>query len=199
MWEQIAYTHNIISAVKSNMNIDSKRIYAVGHSNGGGFVNLLACTASTAPLFGAFATSSAALYSGTKSMSGCDSGGSPIAIIDFHGIADEQIPYAGRASKDGDTSYALPHIDAWRQSWAQRAGCSAPSNANALMAPSTVTTKYAGKNATSYRWDCPKATVIGYTAQSMGHFWLTKEGGYWDMTPVNIVNFFNAHPLGQPT
>jgi poly(3-hydroxybutyrate) depolymerase len=179
------------------MNIDSERIYAVGFSNGGGFVNLLACTPNTAPLFGAFATSSPALYNGTKSMSGCDTGGAAIAIMDFHGISDGQIPYQGRTGLNGDNAYALPAIDTWRQSWAERAGCSVPSDARVLMAPSNVTTNYAGRNASLYQWDCPMGTVMGYTVQSMGHFWLTTGGGYWDETPVNI-NFFDAHPLGQP-
>jgi poly(3-hydroxybutyrate) depolymerase len=145
---QIGYTKNILSAVKANLNIDSTRIYAVGFSNGGGFVNLLACTPSTAPTFAAFATSSPALYAGTHglNMSACDSGGHAVALIDFHGLADGQVPYAGRADRGGDTSYALPNIDAWRQQWAQRAGCSAP-KATAQMAPSTVTTNYVGQNA----------------------------------------------------
>jgi poly(3-hydroxybutyrate) depolymerase len=198
------------------LNIDTNRIYATGHSNGGGFVNLLACTASVAPMFAAFATSSAALYAGTHSMSGCNSGGHAVAMIDFHGIADGQIPYIGRADRDGNTAYALPHIDDWRQQWAQRAGCAAPP-AGVRMSASVVTKNYngtltisvvniwrltpnpSGFNATSYRWNCPKATVIGYTVQTMGHFWLTKAGGYWDETPVNIVNFFNSRPQGQPT
>jgi hypothetical protein len=67
------------------------------------------------------------------------------------------------------------------------------------MAPSVVTTNYLGQNATSYRWDCPRATIMGYTVQTMAHFWLTKGGGYWDETPSNIVAFFNTRYLGKAT
>jgi hypothetical protein len=136
--------HNILAAVRGNLSIDATRVYAVGFSNGGGFTNLLACTASTAPLFAAFATSSPALYPGTHGMdlSTCDSGGHPVALIDFHGLSDGVVPYDGR--EDGNRS--LPDIDAWRQGWAQRAGCAAPKN-GAQFASSTTASNYLGQNA----------------------------------------------------
>jgi poly(3-hydroxybutyrate) depolymerase len=172
---QISYVQNILAAVRGNLTIDNTRIYAAGFSNGGGFVNLLACTPNMAPTFAAFATSSPALYSGTRSVSGCDSGGHPVALIDFHGLADDQIPYAGRTSLGGDTSYALPDIDDWRQQWAERAGCGVPSSGSRV-APSVMTTNYLSQNTTSYRWNCARATIIGYTVQTMGHWWLTAGG-----------------------
>jgi hypothetical protein len=48
-----------------------------------------------------------------------------------------------------------------------------------------------------YRWDCPQATIIGFTVQTMGHWWLTAGGGYWDVSTVSILPFFTARPLGQ--
>jgi hypothetical protein len=54
-------------------------------------VNELACTPSISGRFAAFATSSAALYAGTHSMSGCDTGGHVVALLDFHGLNDGQI------------------------------------------------------------------------------------------------------------
>jgi hypothetical protein len=84
-----------------------------------------------------------------------------------------------------------------------------------MMAPSIITSNYDGQNATGYRcvtgamqgerwlmrrrWNCPSATVIGYTVQAMGHEWLTAAEGFWDETTKNIQVFFNAHPLGTPT
>jgi polyhydroxybutyrate depolymerase len=87
----VGYTQDILNAVKSALPIDNTRIYAVGFSNGGGFVNELACTPSISGTFAAFATSSAALYAGTHSMSGCDTGGHVVALLDFHGLNDGQI------------------------------------------------------------------------------------------------------------
>jgi polyhydroxybutyrate depolymerase len=66
-------------------------VYAAGFSNGAGFVNELACTPRISGKFAAFATSSAALYAGTHSMSGCDTGGHTVALLDFHGLNDGQI------------------------------------------------------------------------------------------------------------
>jgi poly(3-hydroxybutyrate) depolymerase len=157
-------------------------------------VNLLACTPSMAPQFAAFATSSPALYNGTLAFGGCDSGGHPVALMDFHGLLDGTVPYAGRTDRNGDTRYALPNIDSWRQQWAQRAGCAAPTDGS-RMAPTTITTNYLGQNATAYEWDCPQATIIGFTVQTMAHFWLTKSQGYWDVTPINIMTFFDTRTL----
>jgi hypothetical protein len=98
---QISYVQSILTAVKANLNIDSNRIYATGFSNGGGFVNLLACTSATSGLFAAYATSSAALYAGTRSMSGCDTGGRPIALVDFR-KSNRVIPILMRDQADLD-------------------------------------------------------------------------------------------------
>jgi poly(3-hydroxybutyrate) depolymerase len=87
---QISYVQDILNTVPGNLNIDRTRIYAVGFSNGAGFVNLLACTAGMAQNFAAFATSSPALYNGSLPSGGCNPG-SPVALIDFHGLADGQV------------------------------------------------------------------------------------------------------------
>jgi poly(3-hydroxybutyrate) depolymerase len=73
-----------VDAAKANLNIDPLRIYAVGFSQGAGFVNLLACTPASANVFAAYSMNSAAIYEGTKSYGGCDPGGNQISIINFH-------------------------------------------------------------------------------------------------------------------
>jgi poly(3-hydroxybutyrate) depolymerase len=88
---QVSYVQAILNAVQGNLNIDVNRIYAVGFSNGGGLTNLLACTGTMSKNFAAFATSSPALYNGTLASNGCNTGGHPVALIDFHGLADGQI------------------------------------------------------------------------------------------------------------
>jgi poly(3-hydroxybutyrate) depolymerase len=70
------------------MNVDSSRIYATGFSNGAGFVNLLACVPDTAATFAAFSAGSAALYPGTRGGSGCNSNGTSISFLEFHGQND---------------------------------------------------------------------------------------------------------------
>jgi hypothetical protein len=54
----------------------------------------------------------------------------------------------GQASRGGNTAYYLPNIDAWRQSWAQYAGCAAPP-AGQLFAPTSITPNWQGMNVTS--------------------------------------------------
>jgi poly(3-hydroxybutyrate) depolymerase len=107
----VSYVQAILNAVQGNLNIDVNRIYAVGFSNGGGLTNLLACTESMSKTFAAFATSSPALYNGTLASNGCNTGGHPVALIDFHGLADGQIvrvfflSYFTRRRTDGPKSH----------------------------------------------------------------------------------------------
>ena len=93
---------------------------------GAGFVNLLACTPSTASKIAAFATVSAAFYTGTFN------GNCPteraIPILDFHGTSDTTASYNGGKSH-GATQVS---IDNFRQQWASRNGCQSKSTISYL-------------------------------------------------------------------
>ncbi|KII85704.1 carbohydrate esterase family 1 protein [Plicaturopsis crispa FD-325 SS-3] len=197
--DDIAFTQSIVSELQSNLCVDEKRIYAAGKSNGGGFVNLLACTSSTAGLFAAFAPVSAALYPDTHPLTGCNPGRA-VPLLNFHGLADTVIPFGGQAAdSSGNTSYALPNITEYREAWATRNGC-----------PTTQFTDLtkAQPNTTLKTWDCtsktPRAIVMGYTVAGLGHSWPTTAGldgsgptsvAAYNATPTDIIPFFDAFPL----
>ncbi|KAJ6593176.1 Alpha/Beta hydrolase protein [Mycena capillaripes] len=93
--DDVGFVEAIIDALQTNLCVDSTRIYASGMSNGGGFVNLLACSQQTASKFAAFALVSPALYNGTHPFFACDPG-RKIPLVTFHGEHDRIIPYDGR-------------------------------------------------------------------------------------------------------
>ncbi|AZG43604.1 hypothetical protein D7316_00173 [Gordonia insulae] len=112
--DDVAFTRAILRAMAATACVDRARTYAVGRSNGGGMVALLACRMPAG--FAGFATVSAAVYS--RSATGCGHG-PPISLIDFHGTADRVIGY------DGGTRYGERYLSssAWLQRWVDRAGC----------------------------------------------------------------------------
>lgn len=83
----------ILENLKTNFNIDEKRIYATGHSRGGFFSFKLACD--MADTFAAVAPAGCAMVFGECNPS------RPIPIMHFHGTTDKMIPYNGGPS---DTS-----------------------------------------------------------------------------------------------
>ncbi|MBD1318199.1 polyhydroxybutyrate depolymerase [Gordonia hankookensis] len=112
--DDIAFTRAILGAMRTSACVDRNRTYAVGRSNGGGLVAMLACRMPRE--FTGFATISAAIY--TRTVQGC-SHGPPISLVDFHGTADGVIHYGG------GTRFHARYLStpAWLRTWSTRAGC----------------------------------------------------------------------------
>ncbi|KAG9022573.1 hypothetical protein FRB95_014581 [Tulasnella sp. JGI-2019a] len=180
--DDVQFTKDILADISNNLCVDSTRIYAAGKSNGGGFVNLLACEPDTAALFAAFAPVSAALYPGTHAFSDCNPG-RPIPLINFHGLDDETIPYEGK-SYQCTGNYTTPVIQTWRAEWAQRNGCTGTGdqlpNATSVTAPYPKTVEYL--------WSC-SAPVQGFTVDDLGHSWPTILGLDPSGKPLNVAPF----------
>ncbi|KAF8583637.1 carbohydrate esterase family 1 protein [Ramaria rubella] len=162
--DNIGFTNLILDLVQENLCVDINRIYAAGKSNGGGFVNLLACTSTIASRIAAFSPISTVLYAGTKAFSGCEPRRT-IPLLNYHGLADHTIPFSGQmADKEGDTAYAMPNITQYREAWALCNGCQ-----------STIETllTHPHTNTTLKEWDCSptdaNTVVRGYTVTRLGH------------------------------
>ncbi len=87
-------------------------------SNGGTFVNVIACS----PLgdqFAAFAPASGAYYTDTAGVSGCTPARSPLPMLSIHGGNDGSVSYNGGEGSGG----MLPPISDWLGWWAERSGC----------------------------------------------------------------------------
>ncbi len=85
--DDVDFVRAIVTDLQSLANIDSKRIYAAGMSNGGILSHRLACE--TADVFAAVAP-----VAGTLNLASCTPS-QPISVIEFHGTGDQHIPYEG--------------------------------------------------------------------------------------------------------
>ena len=107
----VDFVADLLSYLEDNFCIDIDRIYASGKSNGGGFVDTLACS-DVGDKFAAFAMAAAALYTDT-SLGSCNK---KRAILEAHGDADTTIPYAGGNALGGP----VPNVGEWVSWWGER-------------------------------------------------------------------------------
>ncbi|KAI5803647.1 putative ferulic acid esterase [Geopyxis carbonaria] len=156
----VQYTADVLAAVEEELCIDSDRVYANGKSNGGGFVGLLSCSSTLAPKFAAFAAVSGAFYTGTHEP--CNPGGVR-PFMEFHGMADNVIPYIGGEKKGG----TLGRVDDYMQTKAELNGCADGEGPD-------VTAKGAAEGEVWRReWKCggDKNVVVHYNETVLAHSW----------------------------
>ncbi|KAM0722085.1 hypothetical protein Q7P37_003011 [Cladosporium fusiforme] len=110
--DDVRFVADLLAQFKNNYCIDTDRVFASGMSNGGGFVNTLACS-DTGDQFAGFAMASAALYTDNQAPT-CNK---KRAILESHGDGDTTIPYVGGSGLGGN----LPDVGLWAQRWGQRA------------------------------------------------------------------------------
>lgn len=113
----VGYIVAVIEDIASKYNIDPKRIFAFGHSNGGFMANRLACD--QASRFAGVVSLAGATY---KNQEKC-AASAPIAFLQVHGDADATIPYAGGAPFGLDTLPVAPGALETTQDWAKKNKC----------------------------------------------------------------------------
>jgi polyhydroxybutyrate depolymerase len=84
-----AFIMSIIDTVSKNYNVDQKRIYVIGHSNGGFMTNHMAC--SNSDRIAAVASFAGEQYADAKSCKASK----PISVLQIQGTSDETINYKG--------------------------------------------------------------------------------------------------------
>lgn len=114
--DDVAMTRALIARVQQGFCVDRDRVYALGHSNGGGMAVTVACAlpdqvAAVVAISGAFYDRAA----------GCV--GSPISLLELHGTADRVIPYQGGRLPEEFGRTTLPRISRWIRNQAIVNGC----------------------------------------------------------------------------
>jgi polyhydroxybutyrate depolymerase len=187
-YKDVDFINSLIDQLEADYDIDPQRIYANGHSNGGGMTFMLTCTLSDR-IAAAGSVSGAYLYPWRQ----CQNQ-RPVPLIAFHGTADPIVPYSGGPSR----SFDLPFEDVptWIGQYAAHNGCQ--SKPQELPAAKEVTgVRYTGCN--------QGADVVFYTIAGAGHSW----PGSASPLPEWIVGtttrsidatsqmwqFFSEHPL----
>ncbi len=90
-----AFLKDVVEDLSVDLNIDRRRVYVTGFSNGGFMTIRLACTSSN--FFAGFAAVGAGLYSELTGR--CRGRQTPFLLI--HGTGDESVPYTGVVQADG--------------------------------------------------------------------------------------------------
>lgn len=137
--DDLDFLNNFIDDLQDRFCIDTGRIWAVGHSNGAGLTNVLACDPTLSTRISVFAANSGAFYTNhtdgdagsvdtdTTVQAICSPGREHVPFIELHGTDDDTIPYDGA---DDHSSYGiriLPDIQHWASNWAVRNGYSTDS------------------------------------------------------------------------
>jgi polyhydroxybutyrate depolymerase len=108
--DDVAYLNAVIDDVEQSYNVDKKRVYFVGHSNGAFMSHRMACDAA-----GRIAAIAAVAGDVWKDPSKCNPS-QPVAVLQIHGDADNMVPYAG----DG---MLVPAATDSVGTWAVKNGC----------------------------------------------------------------------------
>ncbi|KAH8833346.1 carbohydrate esterase family 1 protein [Flagelloscypha sp. PMI_526] len=182
--EDLQFINDLLAEVRAGYCVDSSRIYATGISNGGGFLDSLACNKEVGGQFAAFAPASGSFYTDLNGPNnGCTPARSPLPILEFHGGNDQSVFYAGGAGSGGQ----LPAISDWLNSWAQRNGCTGP--------PSVEDTNDGKVH--HYKWTCNgvEGALEHYKVDDMGHVWPSTEINFSQLAAGEGPTYIQASDL----
>lgn len=193
--DDVRFTRDIVRAVGEELNLDLRRIYAAGYSNGAQMVMRLACE------LGGDLLAAAAPVAGTMSIRVSQSciWEHPIPLVTFLGDEDTRFPWEG-VDAGIDISYSGPDTGEY---YAHQDACTGVRQETEL--PDTADD---GTTVTLWTWDpCAQGTEVRfYAIFGGGHTWpgspVTLQPAIFGLTSHDIsaseimVEFFAAHPRG---
>ncbi len=154
--DDVSFINLLIDSLSSKYNIDAKRIFSTGMSNGGFMSYSLACQLSNRI---------AAIASVTGSMtptqrSNCNPGRT-VPVMQIHGTADATVPYIGTA--------LYSPIDTLIADWVKQNGCTGSPTKTDV--PNTVLTDLSTAERFDYTNCAPGGEVVFYKVENGGHTW----------------------------
>lgn len=194
--DDVGYLARVINEIRASFAVDPKRIDLIGHSNGGFMVYAMAC---------AHADQIAAIIS----LAGATFGtlakcapSVPVAVLQIHGTADDQVAFDGGTVQPGEvqglgsaqaqTMAAYPGAESSVAAWATYDGCAAKMVLDQRL-DIDADLFYAGKPAETSvtRWTgCRRGGAV--------ELWTMTGGGHVptlsDSFPRAAMDFFEAHP-----
>ena len=178
--DDVAYLNAVIDDVQSKYTVDSKRIFLIGHSNGGFMAHRFACD--QADRIAGIATLAGAQW---KDASRCQPTQRP-AVLALHGTLDNIIYYLGGTTGIGTGKGQYPSANETVTDWAQLNGCThfgqAFPNLDLDTGPGAETQirRYSG---------CAGGAVELWTMDGAGHIPSFRSG-----FAASVYDFLMAHP-----
>jgi polyhydroxybutyrate depolymerase len=174
-----AYLSKLIDDVQREWNVDKKRVFLVGHSNGGFMSYRMACEHRSQ--IAAIASLAGAMPLDAKN---CPTG-EEVSVLQIHGTADETISYEGGSILGN----AYPSAQTSITNWVTSNGC-----AEAAIKSTTLLDLDAGVSG-------PETSQVAHTGCKNGTevgFWTINGGVHTPrLSPTfasAVVDFFYAHP-----
>ena len=172
------YIESIIADIKSTVAVDPKRIFLVGHSNGGFMAYRMACD--HAADIAAIVSLAGATY---NTASAC-APATPVSVLEIHGTADATISYNG-----GTILAPYPSAANTAKMWAAYDGCSQAADSSPP-SPHTITTGAAATVA-AYSSGCNSASHVElWTLPGSGHIPALLHPAF----AAQIIAYLVAHP-----
>jgi len=183
--DDVGFIRAMVADIAKARPIDPKRIYATGLSNGGMMAYRLACEASDL-------VAAVGIVSAVVMVAPCEPT-FPVAVLDIHGTADQNVPIDGGVGPKSITKVAYPPVERSIAFWAAHDDCGKDPIVSSP-APTVTLRSYplcAGNTAVDY-----------YVIEGGGHAWpggqrllqrLDAPSTAIDATPL-IWQFFADHP-----
>jgi len=187
--DDVAFLSQVLDDVEAVLNVDKKRVYVTGMSNGAMMAYRLACAlseriAAIAPVAGTIAVD--------------DRPKRPVPVIHFHGTADTLVPYDG-FKKETAKILKFRSVEDTTRLWLKYDGCDGDPTVTEL--PMTRDKL----KVTRKEWGNCKAgaAVVLYTIEGGGHSWpgMHYEPPFLGPSTDNVNanermwEFFKKHPL----
>ena len=177
--DDVSYLAALVEDVQSNYTVDPKRIFFVGHSNGGFMSYRMACD--RADMVAAIVSLAGATWLDNTKCSPTE----PVSALQIHGTADETIQF------DGGTLFGSDHPGAREtvESWSANNGCTGPETE--LPNLRDLDSNIEGDEATASEFTgCPATGAV--------ELWVIPEGSHIPpLSPTfgsQIIDFLFAHP-----
>ncbi|KAI1266456.1 carbohydrate esterase family 1 protein [Xylariaceae sp. FL1019] len=174
--EDLQFVSDLLTALRNDYCVDDARVYATGISNGGGFVNTIACS-TVGGEFAAFAPASGSFYTDNAGVTGgCSPARTPLPVLEIHGGIDASVNYTGGVGEGG----VEPDIQTWLSWWAERNSCTGPAVEQSF-----------DNDVQHYSWTCGddvEGLLQHWKVDDMGHCWASTE-----------INFSQISVLEGPT
>jgi polyhydroxybutyrate depolymerase len=177
--DDVQYFDSMVADIESRYNVDRKRVFAIGHSNGGFMSHRLACD--RASTVAAILSLAGAQWNDATKCSPSNA----VSVAEVHGDADPTILYAGGKTAEG----TYPSAPATVADWAQKDGCTGALAATGQTYDVDSALPGSETQVQSYR-GCPAGIDV--------QLWLIRGGGHIPtFTPgwgERVWGFLSAHP-----
>ena len=156
------YLMDLVKQVSSKVSIDQKRIYFVGHSNGGFMSYTVACANSDK------VAAVVNLEGSTYADPSMCKANHPVSVLQINGTAEELIHIAGGNVFD-DPKQPYPSVSDETSFWAGVNGCTSKISAIAKGAKFNYESAIAGSETTKSAYKCPKGVAVEMWTIADGH------------------------------